>query len=324
MPYNSLISRADAAALIPEQVATDIIGALPQTSVVMRLGRRLPDMARHQSRIFVLSALVQAYFVTGDTGLKQTSEANWANKYINAEELAVIIPIPESVLDDAEYDIWGEIRPQIKEAFGAAFDGAAILGTNAPANWPPALVPSAIAAGHSVALGANHDLYDDLLGESGVIAKIEEDGFTATGHVAALTMRSRLRGLRDDNGNPIFTRSMQVGSTYELDGAPIEFPTNGAMDASQALLLSGDWSKLVYAIRKDISYKILTESVIQDASGNIVYNLAQQDMVALRAVMRLGWQLPNPVNRVQATEGGVVDGVNIVGRYPFTVLTPAA
>ena len=42
-----------------------------------------------------------------------------------------------------------------------------------------------------------------------------------------------------------------------------------------------------------------TEAVIQDGSGNIVYNLAQQDVVALRAVMRVGFALPNPVNRVQ-------------------------
>ena len=59
---------------------------------------------------------------------------------------------------------------------------------------------------------------------------------------------------------------------------------------------------------------MLTEAVIQDGSGTIVYNLAQQDMVALRAVMRLGWQLPNPINRVNT---------NASTRYPFSVLAPA-
>ena len=47
---------------------------------------------------------------------------------------------------------------------------------------------------------------------------------------------------------------------------------------------------------KDITWKILTESVIQDGDGNIVYNLAQQNMIALRASMRLAWQVPNPKN----------------------------
>jgi len=36
-------------------------------------------------------------------------------------------------------------------------------------------------------------------------------------------------------------------------------------------------------------------------------------MVALRAVMRLGWQVPNPINRLQTTEAD---------RYPFAVLIP--
>ena len=146
------------------------------------------------------------------------------------------------------------------------------------------------------------------------IAKVEEDGFGVTGHVAALTMRAKLRGLRDDNGVPIFNRTVQAASMYELDGAPVEFPRNGSMDAATALMFTGDWSQLVYAMRQDITYKILTEAVIQDGSGTIVYNLAQQDMVALRAVMRLGWQLPNPINRVNTSSST---------RYPFSVLVPA-
>src|SRR5690606_31488635 len=97
-------------------------------------------------------------------------------------------------------------------------------------------------------------------------------------------------------GQPIFLRTMQAAADYELDGSPVIFPVNGSMDASQALMFTGDWSQLVYAMRQDMTWKILTEAVIQDGAGNIIYNLAQQDMVALRAVMRLGWQLPNPIN----------------------------
>ena len=105
MPYNSLTSRTDSAALIPEDASRDILADLANTGYIMSLARRLPDMPRAQRRLPVLSSLPTAYFVSGDTGLKQTTETAWSNVYVDAEELAVIVPIPQAVLDDADYDI---------------------------------------------------------------------------------------------------------------------------------------------------------------------------------------------------------------------------
>ncbi|NLV74050.1 MAG: hypothetical protein GXY52_05140, partial [Chloroflexi bacterium] len=41
-------------------------------------------------------ALPTAYFVDGETGLKQTTKVEWANVMLSAEELAVIVPVPQS------------------------------------------------------------------------------------------------------------------------------------------------------------------------------------------------------------------------------------
>ncbi len=321
MPFNSLIGRTDAAALIPEDAAMDIIKSVPETSAVMRLARRLTDMSSKQRRLPIMNALATAYFVSGDTGLKQTSEVSWANKYIEAEELAVIVPIPEAVLDDNNFDIWAEVRPALVEAFGIAIDQAVLYGTNIPASWSTnlgaaGLVTVSTAAGNTVSAAAYTDLYEALLGETaagvaGSIGKLEEDGYVATGHVAATEMKRKLRNVRSATGEPIFRTNMQDSTRFDLDGAPIYFPTNGAIVAATALLVSGQWDQLVYAIRQDITYKVLTEATIQDAAGNTIYNLAQQDMVALRAVMRLGFALPNPINRMQTVAAN---------RAPFAVL----
>lgn len=322
MGFNSQITRTDAAALIPEDASMDIIKSVPESSAVMRLARRLTDMSSKQRRLPIMNALATAYFVSGDTGLKQTSEISWANKYIEAEELAVIIPIAEAVLDDNSFDIWNEVRPALVEAFGIAIDQAVLYGTNIPASWTTnlggaGLVAISTAAGNTVSAAAYTDLYEALLGETaggvaGSIGKLEEDGYVATGHVAATEMKRKLRNVRSTVGEPIFKVNMQDSTRYDLDGAPIYFPTNGAIVAATALIVSGQWDQLVYAMRQDITYKVLDQAVIQDAAGNTIYNLAQQDMVALRAVMRLGFALPNPINRMQPTAAN---------RAPFAALT---
>ena len=322
MPYNSVISRTDAAALIPEDVSAEILVGVAEMNPIMRLARRLPNMSRGQRRLPVMSALATAYFVSGDNSLKQTSEVNWTNKYIDAEELAVIVPIPEAVLDDADYDIWAQVRPELERALSVAVSAAVIHGTNIPAAWTTdlgaaGLVAGANGAGNLVSLAAYADLYEAILGETaggtaGQFMTVEADGFMVSGTIAHLSMRGKLRNIRDVNGQPIFKTNMQDPTRYELDGSPIFFPTDGTIDSTAALQISGQWDQLVYAMRQDITYKVLDQAVIQDATGTIVYNLAQQDMVALRAVMRLGFALPNPINRAQTTEAS---------RYPFAVLT---
>lgn len=320
MPYNSIISRSDVAALIPEDVSADLLNYVAERSAVMQVSRRLANMSTAQRRMPVLNALATAYFVAGDTGLKQTSEVSWANKYIDAEELAVIVPIPEAVLDDTSYDVWGEVRPAIEEALAVAIDQAVLYGTNIPATWTnnlgsAGIVSGATAAGHLASINAYADLYESIFGESpagpGLFGLVEQDGFAVNGNIAALTMRAKLRNMRASDGTLLFSPSVQQAGAYTLDGAPCLFPVNGAIDNTY-LLISGQWNQLVYAMRQDITYKILDQAVIQDNTGAIVYNLAQQDMVALRAVMRLGFALPNPIKRINT---------NAATRYPFAVLT---
>lgn len=309
------ITRSDAEALIPVQESHEIIQGVVEQSAVLQRGRRLANMTAAQYKMPVLDLLPVAYFVNGEGGSakKKLTTMAWDKKVIYAEEIAVIVPISEAVLDDADYDIWGEVRPRLIEAFGQKIDGAILFGQDKPATWRDDVVATAVNAGAYVKLGA--DLYDSILGEGGVIAKVEESSYFVNGHMADITMRAKLRGLKDSTGQPVFKSDMQTGTTYTLDGSPMNFPRNGAFDRSKALMISGDFSQLAYSIRQDITFKIFDQGVIQDpATGEILYNLMQNDMVALRAVMRLGWEIPNPINAM------VPDKTK---RCPFAILTTA-
>lgn len=331
MPFNSQVTRSDAAPLVNEDVTREILSEVASTNPLLQLARRLPDMPTSQRRMPVLNALATAYFVAGDTGLKQTTEVSWANKYLDAEELAAIVPIPEAVIDDSSYDIWAQVRPQIVDAINYAILRAVLFGTNIPASWTTnmgaaGLLAAAVAASHTVDLStqvaAGDDLYDTIMGDGGTISLIEQDGYMATGHIAALPMRGKLRGLREkvyngsttvDGGAPIFQPSMQDRARYELDGQPVYFPTDGSIDSATALMFTGQWNQLVWAMRQDITFTIANQAVIQDNSGATLYNLFQQDMVALRAVIRLGFALPNPINRANTSSST---------RLAFSALVP--
>lgn len=309
-----MVNRQQAEALIQEQLINTIQQDAPKQSVFMGLARKLPNMTSKQTRIPVLDMLPMAYWVNGDTGFKQTSSQAWDNVYLTAEELAVIVPIPEAVVADASFDILGEIQPRVVEAIGQRVDSAVIFGVNRPAAWPADIITRARQAGNNVAPGASPDYFDLLLGDGGVIAKVENSGRMVTGVLSSMGMRAKLRGIKSDDGHPIFKSDMQGTTQYALDGAPMYFPVNGSFDPSVAQLIAGDFSQAVYAIRQDVTVKILDQGVIQDpTTKDIVYNLAQQDMIALRVVFRMGWAMPNPATRL--------DGDRTT--CPFAYLEPA-
>lgn len=314
MAYNNLVSRTDASALIPEEVSKEMLRIATADSAVLRLFRRVP-VGRNQVRFPVLSALPTAYFVTGDTGLKQTTEVNWTNKYLNIEEIAAIVPVPDNVVSDVDVDIWDEMMPYLVEAFYRTFDAAVFFGTNAPASWPTNIAAAATAAsnanteGNTAATGGFFGDFDETL------ALLEADGFDSTGVVANRTARSQFRQARNANGDGL-DRDRISSSLNEIDGTPIVYPMRGLWPTGSGAprLFVGDWSNFVVGVRQDISMKVLTEAVIQDNTGAIIYNLAQQDMTAIRLTFRVGWQVANLINNDQPTEGS---------RYPVARLNLA-
>lgn len=292
----NIVSRESAEALIHEQIMNTVFQDAPKSSILMQLGRKLPNMTSKQTRVPVLSMLPMAYWVGGDTGVKQTSRQQWENVYITAGELAVIVPIPEAVLADASFDIMGEVTPASTKPIGMKFDEAAVFGVDRPPEWQNDIITLARQAGNNVSGGIT---FDTILAQDGMFGKVEEAGYIVDGVIAAMRARAALRGIKDDASRPIFMPSMQDRTQYTLDGAPVYFPENGSFDPTVAQMVAGNWRQLVWAMRQDIETKILDQAVIQDPSTKeIVYNLAQQDMIALRVTFRAGFAVPNPATRL--------------------------
>lgn len=299
-----MISRTDAEVLIDEQVSREIIEGTIKQSKAMSMFRRLPNMTSNKTKMRVLDSLPLVYWQNSDNAKKQLTKMAWDKKYIIAEEMAVIVPIPEAVLDDASFDIWADVRPRIEEAMGKKFDQAVFTGVDKPTGFRADLLTSVLNAGATVTPGSN-TLYQSI---NDAMVKVEESGYNVNGAVGGVDLKGKFRMMLDTTGQPI--------KGTEIDSLNKAFIDNGAWDKTLAQLIVGDFNQAVYAIRQDITFKVLDQAVIQDpATGDIVYNLAQDDMVALRVVMRLGWEIPNPINALQPDESV---------RFPFAVVLPGS
>lgn len=312
MANTDYIARNKTGNLIPVEYYPEIFKAAAAESVVLANARRLRDMERHELALTAEDALPLAYFTNGDTGFRDVTKAEWKGVTLTAEEINAIVPVPNNVMDDMDVPIWQEVMPMLSQAIGAVIDKAVLCGVNKPATWPAAIVDEAVTRSHFVIVpGSSPDYYDLIMGDTGVIAKVENDGYFVNGHAANISMRAKLRGVRDEVGQPIFMPSMQAGAQYMLDGAPMYFPRNGSLPA-EVLDIAGDWNQLVYSVRRDMTWDIFREGVISDPTTKLVVtNLMQQRMTALMVTMRIGFALPNPVNAVNA---------NGNTRYPFAVL----
>jgi HK97 family phage major capsid protein len=313
MAFNNVISRTDSSGLIPEEYSNAMLKSLSESSTVLNRFLRVP-VSRAQERFPILSALPVAYFVTGDTGLKQTAEVNWKNKFLNVEEIACIVPIPENVLDDAAYDIWAEITPLVEQAIGRTLDAAVYFGTNKPASWPTAIIPKAEEVGNKVKRTANETAKGGIVGDfSDLFGKVETEGYDPDVIVADRALKGFLRQARATTGESLIEPDDGQVTTATVFGVPIDYPMRGlwSREANKAEAVALDPSEQVIGVRKDITWKLLDEAVIQDGEGNIAYNLAQQDMVAMRVTFRAGWETANTINYEQQTEAS---------RYPAAVL----
>ena len=297
-----MITKTEAGALIEEQVVREIFEDAQKESKALSLFRRLPNMSSDKTKLRVSDALPLAYFVDEKTnnGRKNLTTSAWKNVFITAEELAVIVPIKENLLNDVDVDLWAEIRPQLVSAIAKKIDEAVFRGEGAPQSWGNGIIPEIIAKGKTVT--ETGKLYSDI---NDTMTQVEESGFNVTALLGGVGLKGKFRMMTDTTGQPL--ASTEIGNLRR------EYLDNGAWDKNTATLIAGDFNNAVYSIRQDVTYKVLDQAVIQDPStGEILYNLAQEDMVALRVTFRMGYAIPNPVTALDGTET----------RYPFAALVP--
>lgn len=308
---------------LPDQVVNEVLQTAPQSSTVMARAKNI-RMSSKSMKQPVLASLPDAYWVNGEPtdpavtgaaqGLKQTTKMTWSKVTMTAEELATIVPIPDALIDDSNIPLWASVRPLLVEAIGRKIDEAILFGVDKPASWPAALVPGAIAAGNTVAAGTGEDLGVDVAHLGELMAK---KGLAINGFISRPGLQWSLIGLRNASGSPIYTPPLSTDLSKApasgFYGYPLNEITTGVWDDAAAEMVTADWSRIVVGVRQDITFQMFSEGVISDEAGKIVINLMQQDTKALRVVMRVGYSVAMPANRLEPDRTKL---------FPAGVITP--
>ncbi|MFG1794137.1 phage major capsid protein [Nocardia sp. NPDC049149] len=277
------ISRAEVATLIQEGYSNVLLDEAAKGSTALQAFPTV-SMGTKTTHMPVLATLPEASWVTesaaASEGVKPTSQVTWSDLTLVAEELAVIVPIHENVVDDATEAVLTEIATWGGQAIGKALDAAVFFGTNKPSSWAsPALVPAAVAASQSMAAVDGVANGSDLVGAANqVAAMIALAGHVPSTMISSLALKYRVSNLRDANGLPIF-RDESFG------GFTTWFNENGAWNAATAEMIIVDSSRVRIGVRQDITVKYLDQATVNGI------NLAERDMVALRFKARYAYVL---------------------------------
>ena len=317
--------------VLPVEYGREIIRGLLGRSKALELGRRLPDMRGKTYKLNVNSNLPVAGWVKNsqvtpnaegyEINRKPISTYAFQGVDIVAEELAVIVPISENTLADVEdfgIALASEVEEQVIGAFQEAIDSAVFFGVGSPWTDFGGIVAGATTAEATVSWnGQAGDSFYYAINDA--MTLVEQSGYLPNAIIGGPSLNSAFRGSLTNLG-------VNVTEQGEIGRLARHVDLTGGFNEGSAFAIVGDFRYLVYSFREEMTMKLLTESIIQDPNtGSILYNLSQQDMVALRFTMRLGFALPNPVNRVSGVLSS--DGRYIAKgskAYPFALITKTA
>ena len=284
--FSGFLDRDQSAAIF-EQAA--------KTSVVQQLAPRVPLGINGQS-IPVVTGKISAGWVA-EGAQKPASKGTMALKTMDPKKIAAIAVVSAEVLRANPGGYIDLIRPQIAEAFAAAFDSAALYGTSSPFS-------TNLATGSSVqeftgTTPAFTAVYDDL---NAGLSTLVNAGKKLTGWAFDNRFEPVLNGSKDTAGRPLF-----VESTFAETNGPVRegrllgrqaFIGDGIYDATTKTYgFAGDWSQAAWGAVGGISYNVSTEATV--TINGALTSLWENNLVAILAEAEYGFLVNDPASFVR-------------------------
>ena len=280
---------------LPAEVSSEILSKVQEASAVMQLARQI-NLPGRGVTIPVITSDPEAAWVS-EGSAKSVSAPGLSTKLMTPYKLAVIVPFSMEFTRDAK-TLYDELVRRLPLALAQKFDATVFGKVDKP--------------------GDNFDNFagvdaQSLVGLDGAYAgivdadtNISAAGGIVNGYAISPQGKGVLLRAVDDNGRPLFINNISEGAvpmilgakTLQSKGAYIE--GKAATSTPETLGFVGDWTNAVYGTVEGIDITISDQATIVD--GDNTYNLWQDNMVAVRAEIELGFRADTSVfNKLTGT-----------------------
>lgn len=286
-------------AWIAEEHDSDVLRAVDQTSVIERVARRYP-MATDTRQIPRSAGLSVSAVDKGARYGQQQIEADAVT--LVAKKLGAIVPINHEDLQDPHVNVLDQVRLNWARSYAISLDNAC-LGVSGDADSSTRPFVSAyrslttsnsrtgyVANDNVIVAASGGVTYDDI---SSLMAIMEGSNYYEPGKLRVIAhpgARQALRGIKDDNGTPIFVQGQgsQDGGTPStlFNELPLEFSLGARVSAEMTDNPLG--SRLMFIVNTDflaLGVRSGPESAIatEDSGVGFEYDQALVKMRSRRA-----------------------------------------
>lgn len=281
------INRTTNSIALPSELSSEIIKKTQDESAIMRLARQVSLPGRGLT-IPVITGDPTAAWVA-ETAAKPVSNATLATKLMTAYKIAVIETFSKEFTRDASA-LYDELVRRLPLALASVFDSTVIGATPAPgANFDT----FAGCTAQSI-LNANNGTY---LGLVAADTDIAVHGGVMNGLALGAQARGLLLTAVDGQNRPLFMASANEGVVDRVLGVPTYFNKSihkaKTVSAAEIVGVAGDWTQAMYGTVEGVEVAFTDTATLTNGSDTI--NLWQQNMVAVRAEIEVGFRADTSV-----------------------------
>lgn len=226
----------------------------------------------------------------GETQKKRGTKMTFGQDSVTLRKFAAIAAVSDELLEDAAVNIYNEIVTDFARANARQAD--VLVFTDSTSGL------TAISGTYAITSGT---VLDQMIQAMWAIPS--DSAKNGKFYIS----RSRFGGLlqaKDSQGRYLLTPGADGSSGTTVWGRPYEVVEILEETGNRNTVIYGDLNYVVLAVKNGLQLTTLTEGTVWDADGNSV-NLAQQDMTALRAVVRMAAVCQFPAAFAKLTAGTV-------------------